>query len=123
MQQITSAQVLAALIDHQGRARGIHIGQLVTQITNCLLASDGQERAVRKLVNDLRLEGHPICAHPACGYFMAVTADELDETCQFLRSRAMSSLKAESRLRRISMAELLGQFSLTESATGEGAPL
>ncbi|OYZ03467.1 MAG: hypothetical protein B7Y42_00370 [Polaromonas sp. 28-63-22] len=121
MQQITPAQVLSALEHHQGKARGIHVRDLVMRITGELANGEGQERAVRKLVTELRLEGHPICAHPASGYFLAETAEELDDTCNFLRSRALSSLKAESRLRRISMAELLGQFSLTESNPGEGA--
>lgn len=122
MLQITPAQVLTALSHHKGKASGIHVRDLVSRITGQLINSEALERSVRKLVTDLRLEGHPICAHPATGYFMAATAEELDETCNFLRSRAMSSLKAESRLRRISMAELLGQFSLTtESTPGEGA--
>lgn len=118
MLQITSEQVLAELSHHRGKASGIHVRDLVRNITGQLTNAEALERSVRKLVTDLRLEGHPICAHPASGYFMAVTAEELDETCNFLRSRAMSSLKAESRLRRISFAELLGQFTLT---TNEGA--
>lgn len=118
MLQITPAQVLTALSHHKGKASGIHVRDLVMRITGQLANSEALERSVRKLVTELRLEGHPICAHPASGYFMAETADELDETCNFLRSRALSSLKAESRLRRISMAELLGQFKLIN----EGEP-
>lgn len=112
MLQITPEQVLAELGHHQGKAGGIHVRDLVMRITGQLANSEAQERSVRKLVTDLRMEGHPICAHPATGYFMAATAEELDETCNFLRSRAMSSLKAESRLRSISMGELLGQLHL-----------
>jgi hypothetical protein len=113
MMQITPEQVLAELSYHRGKSSGIHVRDLLMRITGQLTNAEALERSVRKLVTDLRLEGHPICAHPSTGYFMAVTAEELDETCNFLRSRAMSSLKAESRLRRISVAELLGQFKLT----------
>ena len=121
MKPITPAQVLSALGNHVGKARGIHVRDLVMQITGELVGGEGQERSLRKLVTELRLEGHAICAHPASGYFMAETAEELDETCRFLRSRALSSLRAEGRLRSISLAELLGQFPLTESHPGEGA--
>lgn len=112
MLQITPEQVLSELSHHQGKVNGIHVRDLVMRITGQLTNAEALERSVRKLVTDLRLEGHPICAHPSSGYFMPVTDEELDETCNFLRSRAMSSLKAESRLRRISIAELLGQFQL-----------
>jgi hypothetical protein len=123
MQTITPAHVLAALSHHHGKANGIHVRDLVKRITSDLANGDlgngeGMERAVRKLVTELRLEGHAICAHPTSGYFLAETAEELEETCHFLRSRALSSLKAESRLRKLSMAELLGQFTLTD----EGSP-
>jgi hypothetical protein len=119
MLQITPDQVLSELMLHKGKRNGIHVRNLVMRITGQLDNSEYQERAVRKLVTDLRMEGHPICAHPASGYFLAVTSEELDETCNFLRSRAMSSLKAESRLRQITVAELLGsiQTATTESLT------
>lgn len=108
MQQITPDQVLAELAHHKGQAKGIHVKALVMAITGQLDGSDAQERAVRKLVNDLRMEGNPICAHPAHGYYLAETHAELEQTCNFLRSRALSSLKAYSRLRRISATQLLG---------------
>jgi hypothetical protein len=110
MLNITPDQVLSELMHHKGKARGIHVRDLAVRITGQLANSEAVERSVRKLVTDLRLEGHPICAHPASGYFLAETTAELEETCNFLHSRAMSSLKAESRLRQISVAELLGQF-------------
>ena len=67
-------------------------------------------RHVRSLVSELRLEGIAICGHPRTGYFIAATAEELLETCAFLRARAMHSLVLESRLRRIPLGELLGQM-------------
>ena len=75
---------------------------------------------MRKLVTELRLEGHPVCAHPSSGYFMAETAEELEHTCNFLHARAMSSLKAESRLRKISVTDLINKYTLPKSA--EAAP-
>ena len=70
------------------------------------------EREVRKAVSELREDGAAICARPSTGYFVASNAAELEECCQFLRSRAMHSLHLESRLRRIPLADLLGQLHL-----------
>ena len=112
MLQITPAQVMSELAHHVGADNGLHVRELVTRITGQLVSCAMLERQVRKIVTDLRMEGSHICGHPGTGYYMAATAQELADTCAFLRSRAMSSLVIESRLRRISMPELLGQMVL-----------
>jgi hypothetical protein len=112
MTPISQAQVIGELARHVGQANGVHVRDLVTRITGQSVSCAFMERRVRTLVTELRLEGSPICGNPASGYFFAETAAELEDTCSFLRSRAMSSLVIESRLRRISMPELLGQMLL-----------
>ena len=106
--QITTESVLAELNHHRGQSKGIHVKDLVMHITGQLSTCDALERSVRKLVTELRMDGHPICAHPTHGYYLAETHAELEQTCNFLRSRAMSSLRAYSRLKRISASQLLG---------------
>jgi hypothetical protein len=106
MQHITKDQVLAELGRHLGQAKGIHVKDLVMHLTGELATSEAMERGVRKLVTELRLEGNPICAHPAHGYFLAETPAELEHTCNFLRSRALSSLVAYNRLKKISVNQL-----------------
>lgn len=69
-------------------------------------------RALRTLISELRSEGMPICGHPTTGYYIAETAAELQSTCDFLRSRALHSLVLESRLRKCSLAQLIGQLQL-----------
>lgn len=72
-------------------------------------------RHLRKLVHELReKEGHHIGAHPARGYFIAETPEELDVCCEFLRARAMTSLKDIAAMRRMSLPELMGQLRFTE---------
>lgn len=115
--QITPETVLAELERHRGQSKGIHVKDLVMHITGELVTSDALERTVRKLVNELRMEGNPICAHPTHGYYLAETHAELEQTCNFLRSRALSSLKAYSRLRRITADKLLGLKSRTLDET------
>lgn len=117
MLQITAEMVLSELSRRKGRDKGIHIAALVVSLTG-ERSCQARERTVRKLVNELRLEGHPVCAHPADGYYLATTVEEIESTCNFLRSRAMSSLNAEARLRSIPVAELLG--SIQTATTDEG---
>lgn len=89
---ITKEQVLQELQRHNGREQGIHIRDLVGRITNSVLTSDAEERKVRKLIEELRREKYPICAHPDSGYYMATNARELNETCAFLLARAETTV-------------------------------
>lgn len=101
----TPNDLLQILSRHIGSAKGASVDELARQL-------DIPERAVRKLVSDLREEGHAVCGHPKTGYYIAETAEELEATCQFLRSRAMHSLNLEARLRKVPLADLIGQFHL-----------
>jgi hypothetical protein len=85
---INKVQVLDELQRHNGRDEGIHIRDLVARITGSLLGGDAEERKVRKLIEELRRDKYPICAHPDAGYYIAASKKELDETCAFLLARA-----------------------------------
>jgi biotin operon repressor len=98
-------QLLGVLSAHIGRERGVSVRQLALEL-------DIDERAVRTLVSELREEGHAIAAHPKSGYFIAADAGELESCCAFLRSRALHSLRLEAQMRRISLADLVGQLRL-----------
>lgn len=102
---MTSAQLLSILSRHTGRGNGIAVETLANML-------GVQARQVRTHVSELRLEGVAICGTPKTGYYIASTPEELDETCQFLRHRAMHSLQLESRLRNIPMPDLLGQLHI-----------
>lgn len=110
--QITADQVLAALQQHRGKNAGIHVRALVQAITGRESNPAAQERRVRTLITELRLAGNEICGKPESGYFLAQNPAELEDTCKYLRSRAMSSLMQESRMRRMSLPELAGQLLL-----------
>jgi biotin operon repressor len=90
---------------HVGRDKGINAAQ-IAQILAC------PERTVRELVTELRMDGVAVCGHPADGYFIAATKEELEETCAFLRSRAMHSLQLLAKLRGMPLADLMGQLHL-----------
>jgi predicted DNA-binding transcriptional regulator len=99
------SRLLTILARHVGRGNGIRVKALAAQVG--LLA-----RQVRLHVSDLRQDGVAICGTPTHGYYVAGSHEELEETCQFLRSRALHSLTLESRLRKIPLPELLGQLNL-----------
>lgn len=69
-------------------------------------------REMRKMT-DLAIEqGIALCSHPANGYWIASNAQELEETCQFHRGRALHELHKEAKLRKIPLPDLLGQLHL-----------
>lgn len=111
MSELTRDQLLAALRSHIGRANGIGARDLCREMFG-MFADPGTERALREMVNELRREGHHICAHPSTGYFLAETPEELAETCTFLIDRALSSLTQVSAMKRVSIPDLFGQLKL-----------
>lgn len=88
---------------HTGRSNGIKAELLA-------LALGVHERTLRDLISSARDDGVAIVGTPETGYYIAVTADELEECCRFLRARAMHSLQIEARLRKIALPDLLGQL-------------
>ena len=90
---------------HIGRGHGIGVSTLALQL-------DVPERQVRTLITELRQDGVAICGTPKDGYYIAKDAGELEETCKFLRQRALHSLTLESCLRKMPLADLVGQLHL-----------
>lgn len=107
----TSVALLAVLQHHIGRARGVTITALARELLGAE-PTRGAERALRKQIFDLRLQGHHICAHPASGYYLAATPEELNDTVEFLRERALSSLQQIAAMKRVSIPDLYHQLQL-----------
>ena len=102
----TKHDLFSVLAPRVGSHNGVSVDALASQLATT-------PRHVRTLVSDLRMDGIAVCGTPKCGYYVAATPEEMEETCQFLRNRAMHSLQLESRLRNIPMPDLLGQLHLT----------
>lgn len=98
-------QLLTLLSRHIGHDLGVTAEQLASEL-------DSTPRTVRTFVSKLRSDGVAVCGHPATGYFIAATPVELEETCRFLRARALHSLVIESKLRQVPLADLIGQMRL-----------
>lgn len=102
---MSAEKVLTLLQKHVGRENGMR-AEMIAKLL------DLPERAVRKHITGLREEGIALCGTPQDGYYIASTPEEIEETCRFLRSRAMHSLHLESRLRKIPLPDLIGQMHL-----------
>lgn len=70
------------------------------------------ERRVRHLVTECREDGTAICGHPSTGYYVAQTSEELQETLDFLKDRALHSLKLASTLSKLPLGDLIGQLHI-----------
>lgn len=117
--QITKDQVLAQLQRHNGREQGIHIRDLVARITNSLLGGEAEERKVRKLIEELRREKYPICAHPDTGYYMAENGRELNDTCAFLLSRADTTVAQVAAMKNTEAPDLYALLGVTRPRNPE----
>jgi hypothetical protein len=104
-------QLLTVLSRHIGARNGITAERLAWRLYGAG-ATERDQRQIRKLVVDLRREGHHICADPGHGYFIAETAEELDDTCRFLLQRSMTTLSQISAMKRVSMPDLAGQLRI-----------
>ena len=107
----TRQRLLEVLANHIGRENGITAADLVTEMHG--ESGAALEREMRVAVQQLREEGHHICAHPSSGYYLAANPQELDDTCRFLVDRAMCSLKQVAHMKRVSVPDLHGQMRLT----------
>lgn len=123
---ITPDDVLAVI--GRGRANGMTACDLRNAVANrqrallSVAATASSTRKVREAVEALRRAGHPVCATPEDGYYLAGTDEELSSTIAFLRSRAMTSLVQIAQLRRVSLPTLMGQLQLelaAESVAGQ----
>lgn len=110
-EKITADTVLHVLQDHIGKGHGINVTNLAYAIIG-KTPSKSDERTIRLVVKELRMQGQHICACPITGYFMAANTEELNETCKYLLDRAMTGLTQISRMKNVSLPDLEGQLNL-----------
>jgi len=111
----TEGRVLRAIRCCRGRDNAVSVGRLVLGVFS-LFTYEGayatREREVRRIVKHLvEVHGIPIASCSA-GYYVPVTAEETERACRQYHRAAMSHLKREARLRRVSLPDLLGQMRL-----------
>lgn len=105
----TKTALLNTLSRHQGHENGIGAKALAEKL-------GVPPRQLRRLISRCRDEdGVAICGHPSSGYYMAVTPAELAASCAFLEHRALHSLRVLSRMKAVSLPDLLGQLKLNKA--------
>lgn len=90
---------------HCGRANSVHCDRLAAKV-------NVDARSIRHAIEALREDCVAVVGTPKTGYYIATTSDELKEGCAFLIKRAMGTLRLASRIKKISLPELLGQIQL-----------
>ncbi len=105
MSPVTKHSLLAVMVHHCGRDKAVSSRELADKV-------GVTERKVRQLVTECRHDGTAICGHPKSGYFVARNQAELEETLDFLRHRALTSLKLASTLGNIPLGDLIGQLHI-----------
>jgi len=119
--EITPQTVLAVLERRLGPGNGITAAELAEQITGERSAAN--ERRLRTAIEQLRLDGHAICATPECGYHLAATPEDLNRTCTFLVRRLISTARQVAAMKRVAMPDLYGQLGLPDPETeDQGTP-
>ncbi len=108
---INRLSVLTALSDHIGEKQGIK-GKDLTDLVTGEPATEATQRCIRKVIEDLRLEGFHICGIPSSGYYMASSESDLNRTCLFMYARAMKTLTQIAAMKHKSLPDLKGQLNL-----------
>lgn len=109
--EINRQSVLDALELRIGPANGLTVRELATEILG-RPSSAGDERQLREVVVQLRLEGHPICATPAEGYHLAANAADLQRTCIHLAERSATGFRQVAAMNGKAMPDFYGQLGL-----------
>ncbi len=116
-QEQNKARMLAILTRHVGAHNACDMARLYEQVFNRPWNNKiNDTRRLRRLVTQLRDEGVAICASTSStrgGYYLAATPGELNSFLDRSRRRALKILGREARMRRVSLAELLGQLRLS----------
>jgi hypothetical protein len=104
--------ILEILEGHQGRDNAVSRKDLVDRVNQYWPLFPVNERSIRQTIKHLvEFHGKRIgsCAK---GYFIIRTDQELLSACRYYHGYALSLLHIEARLRKMSLAALLGQLSM-----------
>ncbi len=106
------ATILAILEQRQGRENAIGRASLVEAINIDQPLFPVSERTIRATIKHLVTQHGAAIGSNHSGYFMAVTAQEIEAVCKYYDSYGLSSLFVSARLRKIEMRDYLGQLSM-----------
>lgn len=114
-----TSKILMILSRHVGMEKSLDMGSLYERVFDKPYTNKiNHTRRLRTIITALRQKGVPIgstAAQNGGGYYLVRAGSELDEYCGRLRRAALNKLALESKLRKLSLPELLGemQFNFT----------
>lgn len=98
---------------HRGRESAISRADLVEKINSeAPLIVKYHEREIRDTIKHLVTRHGERIGSCKNGYYMIETSEELEQACKYYHSYAMSLLHVEARLRKVALADLLGQLRM-----------
>ncbi len=115
--------VLLVLLRHTGKDAAMSGARLADEAG---IAARDSKRMVRRIVGSLRrTHGVAVCsnAHRGnSGYYLADSADELDEAAGWLIRLGLKILSSAARMKRKTMAEFMGQLRFEDWQKDEERP-
>ncbi len=102
---MNTSQFVTIMQRHIGRANAISGEDLAKALGVSM-------RKMRDCKDAVISDGVALCSHPSHGYWIAETAEEVEQACQFHRTRALHELALEAKLRKLTLPDLLGQLHL-----------
>lgn len=106
------SQIIDTLKNHRGRGKALPRADLVDRVNGEHPLFPISDRTIRRTIKHLVTQhGYAIGSCPE-GYFMAETADEIEEVCKYFDSYGLSLLFVSSKLRKTGMRDYLGQLSM-----------
>jgi hypothetical protein len=115
-EQHYKARLLMLMPQHIGKSKTIGMGELFEAVFGEPYAHRiNDTKRLRRIITSLRQEGVPICSSASRfsgGYYLASAGSELADYCGKLRRQGLRKLWLEASIRKISLAELVGQLRL-----------
>ncbi len=122
------AKLLTVLTRHVGETNAISMGELYEAVFGEQWKNKVNDtRKLRLLVNKMRSEGIAICSttdQNNGGYYLAAAGSEVNDYLRRLERRALKILWRISKIKKVSLPELLGQMRLhmVEKQDNQEAP-
>jgi len=115
-------KTLIELQKHRGRQNAVSMAELYERVYGETPKDKiSSTRPLRKVLTELRKMGFPVCSAMTgkeTGYFLAETAEEIEQFCEAMEKRVMKTLYLLSRVKKLSLPDYLGQLKLKEAKNG-----
>jgi hypothetical protein len=121
--EVLKNKVMIELAHHVGKQNAIGMAELFEVVFGEPWAHRiNDTRDLREIITDLRDEGTPICSAVGTsggGYYLAAAKSELADYLGAQERKALKILSRNSRMRRITLPDYLGQIRVSMGAVDE----